>query len=109
MNNLLTTIMDKVKSGYIYEFHYKYFNCIKVRKISNIQTKNTVKKELFLTYKGFQRVINISRNSCLKNNSYIMQKWLDNFDKIILKNYKINIKQNIKIPLVMYILYHQIY
>ena len=93
MDNLLTTIIHTIKSGYIEGIHYKYFNCLKVRKI--IDNRIKIKKELFLTYSGFQRVIFRSYHKCINNNSYIMQKWLDNFDKVVLNNYKININDNL--------------
>ena len=91
MDNLDKVIVQK--DGYIKDHHYKYFNCKKVRKKENKTSK--IKKELYLTYKGFQRVIFLSRNVCTKNNLYIMKKWLDNFDKKVLNNYKINIEDSI--------------
>ena len=55
MDSLLTTIIDKVKSGYIEGTHYTYFNS----KIpGNSQNKTSkIKKELFLTYEGILRVL----------------------------------------------------
>jgi hypothetical protein len=92
MNNLVKTIIDNNTKFKEIE-HYKYFNCLKVRKI--IDNRIKIKKELFLTYSGFQRVIFRSNHKCIINNSYIMQKWLDNFDKVVLNNYKININDNV--------------
>ena len=83
------SIHDK-KSYFKENEHYKYFNCKKITK-----NGNKIKKELYLTYKGFQRVIFVSRNACTRNNSYTMQKWLDNFDKMVLNNYQVNIRDNI--------------
>ena len=89
LDNLDKNIHDK-KSYFKENEHYIYFNC---KKISNNRTK--VKKELYLTYNGFQRVIFLSKNKCTKNNLYILKKWLDNFDKKVLNNYKVNIGNNI--------------
>ena len=85
MECLNKTIIDKY-TKYIEGIHYKYFNCQKVNKI---------KKELFLTYEGFQHVIFLSKNKCINNNTYIMKKWLDNFDKNILNKYQVDIQNNI--------------
>jgi hypothetical protein len=93
MENLLTTIIDKRKDGYIDGIHYKYFNCLKKGIITKKQSK--IKKELFLTYKGFYHVAYLSRNKCMSNNLYTIKKWLDTFDKTILNNYTINIKDSI--------------
>jgi hypothetical protein len=43
--------------------HYKYFNCKKKSKDGNKRIK--IKKELFLTYSGFQRVIFRSNHKCI--------------------------------------------
>ena len=93
MERLDNTIIDKHRFGYIEGIHYKYFNCKKKSKDGNKRIK--IKKELFLTYSGFQRVIFRSNHKCIINNSYIMQKWLDNFDKVVFNNYKININDNL--------------
>ena len=93
IENILTTIIDKRSTGYKENEHYKYFNIKKVRKKEN--KTNKIKKELYLTYKGFQRAIFLSRNNCTSNNLYTIKKWLDNFDKKVLNNYKVNIKDNI--------------
>ena len=92
MENIITTIIDKRINSYQENEHYKYFNCKKINKTNKIIK---IKKELFLTYVGFQRVIFLSKNKCINNNSYIMNKWLNNFDKKVLNNYEVNIKNNI--------------
>lgn len=51
LDNLLTTIIDKRKGGYIENEDYKYFNC---EKKCNEKTK--IKKELFLTFYGLLRL-----------------------------------------------------
>jgi hypothetical protein len=91
-------VLDK-NTKYIMNTHYKYFiskkhNDINTGSINNDRIK--IKKELYLTYKGFQRLIFLSKNACIKNNLYTMKKWLDNFDKKILNNYKVNIEDNIE-------------
>jgi hypothetical protein len=53
MNNLVTTIIDKRKGGYIENQDYKYFNC---EKKCNEKTKTKIKKELFLTFYGLLRL-----------------------------------------------------
>jgi hypothetical protein len=82
--NLNKNILDK-KTSFINEEHYKYFNCKK---------NNKVKKTMYLTYKGFLKIAFNSRITQYNNTQYIIKKWLDNFDKTILKNYTLNIKDN---------------
>jgi hypothetical protein len=88
--NELNKTLISFNSVYKIDEHYKYFNCRKFVKNNNYT--RSIKKELFLTYMGFLRLIHVSRNKIYKNNIYIMQKWLDNFDNTVLNNYKINIK-----------------
>ncbi len=98
MGNLVTTVIDKRRGGFNENKHYKYFNNKKEDPDStpnNKKRRSTIKKELFLTYRGFQHLIGTSRNACANNNSYIMSKWLANFDKKVLKSYRINISDNI--------------
>jgi len=64
MDNLLTTIIDKRKDGYIENEHYKYFNCKKMVKAQN--KPNKIKKELFLTYEGMLRVLFASHSPNVK-------------------------------------------
>jgi hypothetical protein len=63
MERLDNTIIDKHRFGYIEGIHYKYYNCNKKLKYGNKRIK--IKKELFLTYSGFQRVIFRSNHKCL--------------------------------------------
>jgi hypothetical protein len=64
MDNLLTTIIDKRKDGYIENKHYKYFN---YKKVATDQNKtNKIKKELFLTYEGILRVLFASHSPNVK-------------------------------------------
>jgi hypothetical protein len=65
MENFDKNILDK-KSYFKENEHYKYFIIKKVRKISNIQTKNTIKKELYLTYEGMLRVLFASHSPNVK-------------------------------------------
>jgi hypothetical protein len=52
-----------------------------------------MKKELYLTYKGFLRVLFVSKNNKFNNtNIYIIKKWLDIFDNSNITNYNINIE-----------------
>jgi hypothetical protein len=88
----LNDTLTKNTTNYIDNIHYKYFYC--KNKITD-GNKNKIKKELFLTYKGFERAIFLSKNKCLNNNTYVMKKWLDNFDKKVLNNYSVNIQDNI--------------
>ena len=85
MQFLDKTLKDK-NNKYNIEEHYKIFNCITDRK---------VKKTLYLTYKGFLKMAFCSKITKHNNTQYIIKKWLDNFDKTILKNYTLNIKDNI--------------
>lgn len=66
MDNLLTTIIDKRKDGYIENNHYKYFNCQILVKAQNKTNKN-MKKELYLTYEGILRVLFASHSLNVKS------------------------------------------
>lgn len=75
MSKLQDVIIDSTKS---YEINkdYKYFNCeiptISGKKTSkNTDNKQSIKKELFLTYQGMLRVLFVSRNN--KTSHFI--KW----------------------------------
>jgi phage anti-repressor protein len=60
MKNLYDTIVDnRNKKSYLIDVDYKYFNCISV----DTNRKKTIKKDLFLTYEGFLRVLFVSRNN----------------------------------------------
>ena len=64
MDNLLTTIIHTIKSGYIEGIHYNYYNC---KKTTNLQNKTIkIKKELFLTYEGILRVLFASHSPNVK-------------------------------------------
>jgi hypothetical protein len=58
MESLNDVIIDKRKEGYNEGIHYKYFNCKKTGK----DGKNTIKKELYLTYIGILRVLFVSHS-----------------------------------------------
>ena len=64
IDNLLTTIIDKRKDGYIEGIHYIFFNIKKIAKAQNKTIK--IKKELYLTYKGILRVLFVSRSPNVK-------------------------------------------
>ena len=72
------------KGSYKYDLHYKYFI---------IQQNKKTKKELYLTYMGFTRLIFHSKKIHYSN-YYIMKKWLENFDKCVLKSFHINTVRN---------------
>jgi hypothetical protein len=92
MKNLLTTVIDKRKGGggFCFNIHYKYMNCKTTRENGTIK----VKKELFLTYMGFLKLIFVSRtkftDGTRNNNVYVMKKWIDNFDATVLNEYVID-------------------
>ena len=65
MENIITTIIDKVKSGYIEGIHYKYFNCKKTENSQN-KTNKAIKKNLYLTYEGMLRVLFASHSPNVK-------------------------------------------
>jgi hypothetical protein len=68
MNKLHTILIDKsVKDGYTENEHYKYFNCEKSSSTGKkTDKKNTIKKELFLTYEGMIRLLYVSRSKNAK-------------------------------------------
>jgi hypothetical protein len=88
MNRLDDTITDKRKGGYIEGEHYVYFKFKAAKAIR-------MKKELYLTYKGMHRIIMCSKNACTNRNSYVMTKWLNNFDRSKLENYSVDIERNV--------------
>jgi len=67
LDNLVTTIIDKRKDGYIENNHYKYFNCEILAKAQNKTNKiKNMKKELYLTYEGILRVLFASHSPNVK-------------------------------------------
>ena len=85
MDRLNDILQDKNKC-YNENVDYKYFMIN--REINN---KIKMKKELYLTLKGFLRVIHVSRNNKFNHkNIYIIKKWLDNFDIKNIDNYKLD-------------------
>ncbi|AGF85692.1 hypothetical protein QJ854_gp090 [Moumouvirus goulette] len=85
MKNLIK-ILTAENVNYEMDKDYVYFNCTKGKKI---------KKEMFLTYNGFLRVIYCARKIFTDKNKKIMYKWLNQFDKSQkLKKYKINVSGN---------------
>ena len=88
MDNLDKNIINPQRQAFIENEHYKYFNC---KKVDSNSPK--IKKELFLTYSGFLRIIHTSTNNKFNNNNkYIIKKWLDTFDINNIANYNLNIE-----------------
>ena len=86
MISLLKNITDK-DTIYNINQDYKYFICEKKNDC------NKYKKELFLTYNGFLRLIHVSRNHKFNNtNIHIIKKWLDKFDTLNIDNFNINLE-----------------
>ncbi len=85
MKNLIK-ILTGENVNYEIDKDYVYFYCSKGKKI---------KKEMFLTYSGFLRVIYCARKIFNNENKKIIYKWLRQFDKSQkLKKYKINMSDN---------------
>jgi len=86
MPNLLSSLLKKYR-GYERNVDYKTFN---LKGFTN--GKITNKQRMYLTYNGFLKVINVSRNQSLFSNTNIniVYKWLAN-----LLNYKININNSL--------------
>jgi hypothetical protein len=83
--NLNTTLLHKDGNDYKMDLHYKYFSVSTIFILNKTISKN--KKCLFLTYMGFQKLINVSRNNMTSNIVVTMIKWLQQFDNSILKQY----------------------
>ena len=84
---LLQNIIIKENTLYKNNIDYKYFICERKNEC------NKYKKELFLTYNGFLRLIHVSRNQKFNNiNIHIIKKWLDKFDTLNIDNFNINLK-----------------
>ena len=91
MKNLYKTIIDNRQDTYKENIHYQYFYCKKVKE----NGKHIVKKELYLAYSGFLRLItysNISKNGV----TLVLHKWLLQFDNRLLKSHVININKHIE-------------
>lgn len=61
IKNLRDTIINN-NTGYESNIHYIYFNVIKPDNFRKKTNKNTIKKELFLTYEGILKVLFSTRN-----------------------------------------------
>lgn len=71
ITNLLTTIINKIKNGYIDELYYKYFY---------FTQKYKIKKEIYLTYEGLLNILFTSRSynvkpfiNCATDKLFILQ------------------------------------
>jgi hypothetical protein len=62
MENLLTTLINK-NTNYDVNTHYTYFNVKKLYELQKTSSKKSVKKELYLTYKGILRVLFASNST----------------------------------------------
>ena len=58
MERLDNIITNKINDSYVENEHYKYFNTVK----NILNVNNTIKKELFLTYKGILRCLFASKS-----------------------------------------------
>jgi len=88
MEKLHSTLIHK-ESKYEHEKDYKYYTFQKSGK--------KIKKELFLTFSGFRKLIEISRTQIDYKMRCVMHKWLNQFDKSLApKNYQISISHNKK-------------
>ena len=95
MNNL-NSILLHVEKGYIKDIHYKTF--------INDNTQKT-KKQLYLTYLGFLKVIFGSRNYNTKLNQLVLMNWVQYNADVCKLSYKpklINIDDNIGLSGVVY-------
>jgi len=93
IEHLLDTLVKNTTS-YTENIDYKFFNLSK----SDNKSKIKIKKELFLTYKGFQKMIECSRNRFTDRNKDQMHRWLQqNFDKSrFINKFVLNIKEQVK-------------
>ena len=81
MPSIQSTICNE--KAYTRGLHYKCFICH-----SRIDNKQRIMKLLFLTYSGFQKLINVSRIQSVDNYTiYIMTKWLEQFDDTKLQTF----------------------
>ena len=85
MPNLNSTLLHKERNDYQIDIHYKYFTINLTSKNGNIKSKIY----LFLTYTGFQKFINVSRNNFTSKLIFTMTKWIQQFDNSKLKQYNI--------------------
>lgn len=87
INDLNKNILNP-KSNFNENEEYKYLNCKKVN--------NKIKKEMFLTFNGFKKLIESSRNNRFDSNTKIvLHNWLKQFDKKICTRFIIN-KNNLE-------------
>jgi hypothetical protein len=84
MPNLNTTLLHK-ENTYEKNIDYKSFT---VKNLDNV-LKVSSKIYLFLTFTGFQKLINVSRQKFDNNLIFTMSKWLQQFDYSRLKKYNI--------------------
>jgi len=87
MKSLCRTVTDD-QHKYEKDKHYVYFN---YEHYSKKHARIKYKKEPFLTYIGFMRVINVSRMTLNKNTTISMIKWLEQFSGEKLDEYAITI------------------
>lgn len=98
MNNLNEILIDK-RNGYNELNDYVYF---KNQQIFAKSMKKSFKKDLYLTYRGFQRIIECSRKTFGSDLKFVLHKWLQQFDTRLLKSYKINVRMHIEISKIGY-------
>jgi len=84
MPNLNETVLRDI-SKYELNLHYKIFSVITKFNLKHPKSK----KFVFLTYVGFQKFINVSRNNFNSKLIFTMTKWLQQFDNSKLKQYNI--------------------
>ena len=86
MDRLNDTLTDIRKDGYKEDIHYKYFKCVRYG--------GKIKKELFLTYMGFKRLLYVSKHGLSAKSMYIIDKWLTQlFDTQKINNFGIKTKR----------------
>ena len=85
MDNLADTL-GRACTHYTEHVDYVYFLCI---------DKGKPRKELFLTYAGFRRMVEVNRKNYSANMKKQMHDWLAQFDPIVDTNYKLNIADEI--------------
>lgn len=84
LDNLNKVILNK-NTEYQEDKHYKYF-------IIKNKYKKTSKKEVYLTYLGFLRVLFVSKYKIKKESYLIVMNWINQFSKNNKKEFKINFK-----------------
>lgn len=85
----LQVVININTETYIKNIHYKTFNVINERNNKN-------KIYIFLTFAGFQKLINVSRNNFNPKLIFTMTKWLQQFDDTILNNYNLSNIKNLR-------------